>query len=88
MRTVRLSARGQVRLPKEILASRGWGASTEFVVEETEVGVLLRAVERFPETELDDVAGWVRSDGPAKTIGEMDEGIRREVTRRHDRGRY
>jgi hypothetical protein len=41
-----------------------------------------------PPTTLDQVAGCLKYDGPALTIEEMDEGIRRAIRRRHAEGRY
>ena len=88
METTRLSTKGQIILPKSIRTARAWAPGTEFVVEETREGVLLRPAGRFPETTLDDVAGCLRFKGKAKTIPQMNAAIRREVKRRHDRGRY
>jgi AbrB family looped-hinge helix DNA binding protein len=88
METTRLSTKGQIVLPKNIRASRAWGPGTEFTVEETGDGVLLRAARPFPETDLEEVAGCLRSKGKAKTVAQMKASIAREVVRRHDRGRY
>jgi AbrB family looped-hinge helix DNA binding protein len=57
METTRLSTKGQVVLPKNIRASRSWGPGTEFTVEETSEGILLRPARPFPETDLEQVAG-------------------------------
>jgi hypothetical protein len=43
---------------------------------------------RNPATVLDDVVGCLPFKGKAKTIAQMHDGIRREVKRRHRRGRY
>ena len=88
METTRLSTKGQIILPKTIRTSRAWGPGTEFVVEETESGVLLRPTGHFPRTELDQVAGCLRSKGKPIKAQHLDKGIEREVFRRHDRGRY
>jgi AbrB family looped-hinge helix DNA binding protein len=88
METTRLSTKGQIVLPKNIRASRAWGPGTEFTVEETSDGVLLRAARPFPETDLEEVAGCLRYKGKAKTVAQMNAAIAREVVRRHDRGRY
>jgi len=88
METTRLSTKGQIVLPKAVRASRAWKPGTEFIVEETGDGVLLRPAGAFPETEFDTVAGCLRSKRKSKTLAQMDTGVRREVTRRHDRGRY
>jgi AbrB family looped-hinge helix DNA binding protein len=88
MEITRLSTKGQVILPKTIRESRSWGPGTEFTVEETDEGVLLRPKKLFAETTLDQVAGCLQSKGKAKSLKEMNAGIAREVKRRHDSGRY
>src|SRR5947209_11545779 len=87
METTRLSTKGQIILPRNIRVSRAWGPGTEFTVEETKEGVLLRPASRFPETRLDDVVGSLRSTGKPKTLAQMDAAIAKEVKRRHDSGR-
>jgi len=88
METTRLSTKGQIVLPKTIRTSRAWGPGTEFTVEETRDGLLLRPAGGFAETDLAQVAGCLRSKRKAKTLGQMRTAIEREVSRRHDRGRY
>ena len=67
METTRLSTKGQIVLPKDIRTSRAWGPGTEFTVEETGDGILLRPADRFPATSLDEVAGCLRSKCKRKT---------------------
>jgi AbrB family looped-hinge helix DNA binding protein len=88
MQTTRLSTKGQVILPKGIRSSRAWGPGTEFTVEETGDGILLRPATRFPEADLAAVAGCLRSRRKSGTLAEMRASSGREVMRRHDRGRY
>jgi AbrB family looped-hinge helix DNA binding protein len=88
MPTTRLSTKGQIILPKNIRDSRSWSPGTEFTVEETGDGLLLRPTGPFPETALDQVAGSLRLKRKAKTPAQMRNATRREVMRRHDRGRY
>jgi AbrB family looped-hinge helix DNA binding protein len=88
METTRLSTKGQIVLPKAMRTSRAWGPGTEFTVEETGDGILLRPADRFSEADLDQVAGCLRSKRQSKTAAQMGTAIRREVIRRHDRGRY
>jgi len=88
METTRLSTKGQIVLPKGIRVSRAWGPGTEFTVEETDDGILLRPAAYFPEANLDDVSGCLRSKRKSKTPAQMRAAIDREVMRRHDRGRY
>jgi AbrB family looped-hinge helix DNA binding protein len=88
METTRLSTKGQIVLPMAVRVSRSWGPGTEFIVEPTDDGILLRPARRFPASDLDEVAGCLRYGGRAKTIAQMDAAITDEVTRRHGRGRY
>jgi AbrB family looped-hinge helix DNA binding protein len=88
METTRLSTKGQIVLPLAIRTSRAWGPGTEFTVEETGDGIVLRPAGHFSESELDQVAGCLRSKRKSKTLAQMDAAIRREVIERHDRGRY
>jgi AbrB family looped-hinge helix DNA binding protein len=88
MPTTRLSTKGQIVLPTSIRTSHAWGPGTEFTVEETGDGVLLRPAGRFPAARLDEVAGCLRSGRKPGTPAQMRAAIGREVNRRHDRGRY
>jgi AbrB family looped-hinge helix DNA binding protein len=88
METTRLSTKGQIILPKGIRVSRAWGPGTEFTVEETGEGILLRPAAHFPDSNLEDVAGCLRSKRKGKTPAQMRGAIGREVMRRRDRGRY
>ena len=85
METTKLSSKGQVVLPKSVRDQHGWAPGTEFEVESTPDGVRLRAKAPFARTELDSVFGSVPCAGPARTLEEMDDGIRAAVTRRHRR---
>jgi AbrB family looped-hinge helix DNA binding protein len=86
--TTRLSSKGQIVLPKTIRASRAWKPGTEFTVEETRDGVLLRPAVVFPQTTLDQVVGCLQYKGKPKTLAQMKAAIGREVMRRHASGRY
>ena len=88
METTRLSTKGQIILPKNIRTAHAWGPGTEFTVEETSDGILLRPARRFPETRLDEVVGCLRSKRKPITPAQIQSAISREVKRRHDRGRY
>ena len=88
METTRLSSKGQVVLPKPIRDARRWRSGTEFIVEATAEGVLLRPAKPFAPSRLEDVAGSLRYAGKAKTIRQMDAAIGAEVKARRGRGRY
>jgi AbrB family looped-hinge helix DNA binding protein len=84
----RLSKNGQISLPKALRDLRGWGPGTEFTLEETGEGLLLRPATRIEETALKDVAGCLRFTGRRKTIAQMNAAAAKEVKRRRDAGRY
>lgn len=84
----KLSAKGQVALPKEIRQRLNWKSGEALVVEETPDGVLLKRASPFASTRLEDVAGCLGRGGRALTIEEMDEAVAAEIRRRHARGRY
>ncbi len=88
METTRLSTKGQIVLPKELREANSWGPGTEFTIEKTADGILLRPAPSFPITKLDDVAGCLRYTGKPKTLKQMDDAVQKEVKLRHDRGRY
>jgi AbrB family looped-hinge helix DNA binding protein len=82
VQTTKLSAKGQLILPKEVRKRHGWEAGTVLEIVERGDGVLLRPVEAFPETTIDDLLGCAGYTGPARTIEEMDEAVEREGRRR------
>jgi AbrB family looped-hinge helix DNA binding protein len=88
METTRLSSKGQIILPKAVRETHHWEPGTDFSVEDTGDGVLLRPLKTTPPTRLDQVVGCLHTDGPARTLEEMDAAIDHEVRARRDRGRY
>jgi len=86
METTKLSSRGQVVLPKSVRDAHGWASGTEFTVELMSDGVRLRRKGPFVPTGLGQVVGSVTHVGPAKSLEDMDAGIRTAVSRRHRRG--
>jgi len=88
MAITKLSTKGQIIVPKNIRASRAWEPGTEFIVEETDDGILLRPARRFPETGLDEVVGRLHSKRKPKTSGQLRAAVASQVNRRRDRGRY
>ncbi|MDP8993491.1 MAG: AbrB/MazE/SpoVT family DNA-binding domain-containing protein [Pseudomonadota bacterium] len=80
--TTTVSTKGQVILPKTVRQRRRWEAGTRLTVEDTEEGVLLTAAPLFAATEIGDVFGSLRFDGPAKTVEEMDAAVAAEARRR------
>jgi AbrB family looped-hinge helix DNA binding protein len=88
METTRLSSKGQIILPKSVRDAHRWQPGTQFVVEELPDGIILRVLNPFPPTRLEDVVGMLRYTAKPKTLAQMDEAIADEVRKRHARGRY
>jgi len=88
METTRLSSKGQIILPKAVRDAHHWAPGTDFSVEDTGDGVLLRPLKTAQPTRLDDVVGCLGVKGPARTIEAMDAAIGDELRARRDRGRY
>jgi AbrB family looped-hinge helix DNA binding protein len=88
MEKTRLSSKGQVILPKAIRESRRWRQGTEFVVEDTADGVILRPAKPMPPSQLDEVAGCLRYEGKPKTLRQMEAALAAEIKSRRGRGRY
>jgi AbrB family looped-hinge helix DNA binding protein len=80
--TTVVSTKGQVILPKSIRDRRRWLSGTRLTVEETAEGVLLKPAPLFPPTRIEDVAGSLKYDGPAKSLADMDDAIIAEARRR------
>lgn len=81
MTTTVLSSKGQVIIPKPIRSAHHWNAGDRLMVEDTPDGVLLRPVALFKRTTLDEVAGCLKWNGPAKSLQEMEEGIAKGAQR-------
>jgi AbrB family looped-hinge helix DNA binding protein len=82
----KLSAKGQIPIPKAIRTARRWKPGMKFVIQETSEGVLLKP-EREPKREdktltIDDLIGIANYKGPRRSIREMDEGVMDEA-RKH-----
>jgi AbrB family looped-hinge helix DNA binding protein len=88
MQTTRLSSKGQVILPKSIREARRWRVGTEFEVENTAEGVLLRPLKNLEPSRLEEVAGRLATARRPKTLREMEAAIEAELGARRDRGRY
>jgi len=82
LETTRLSSKGQISIPKSVREAHNWEPGTEFVIEEVGNAILLRPAKPFPLSKLEDVAGCLAYQGPAKTLEEMEAAILEEA-RRH-----
>ena len=86
MGTIKLSRKGQVIIPKALRETYNWQAGLEFMVIDTGDGILLRPVQTFAATTLEQVAGCLAYKGPSKSVDDMDRAVRRGVLEAwHDR---
>jgi AbrB family looped-hinge helix DNA binding protein len=76
MERTKLSSKGQIVLPKAIRESRRWPAGTEFLIEDTPRGILLRPRKLFASTEPPEVFGRLKPRAGARTVKQMDAGLR------------
>jgi AbrB family looped-hinge helix DNA binding protein len=88
METTRLSSKGQIILPKVVRDMHHWAPGTDFLVEDTVDGVILRPIKTGQSTRLDDLVGSLPVTGAPRSIEEMDSAIDAELRDRRDRGRY
>ncbi|WP_325341264.1 AbrB/MazE/SpoVT family DNA-binding domain-containing protein [Xylophilus sp.] len=89
--TIRLSSKGQVVLPHSIRRAHQWHAGTEFAVQETPEGLLLRPLGPGADAGLrvEDVAGCLKPRRPgAVSLADMDAAVAREARARRAQGRY
>jgi AbrB family looped-hinge helix DNA binding protein len=80
--------KAQIVLPKVVRDVYHWAPGTEFSVEDTGGGILLRPIKTSQPTRLDDVVGCLLVEGFPRSIEEMDDAIGAELRDRRDRGRY
>ena len=88
MDTTKLSAKGQVVLPKRVRDELGWKAGTEFVVERSGAGVTLTPKVASRKGSIRDLRGVLKYKGPPISLEQMEQAIVDEVRRRHKSGRY
>jgi len=84
-RTITVSTKGQVILPKSIRKSRRSEAGTRLTVEDTADGVLLKPAPFFEPKRSEEVFGSLKVSGPPRTLEQMDAGILAEAKRRYAR---
>lgn len=86
METTKLSSKGQIIIPKTIRESHHWQPGTEFAIEETAAGLLLKPRKPFPATRLENGIGCAGYKGPAKTLAEMEEGLAADIRKKWRKG--
>ncbi len=82
MKTVRLSSKGQLVLPRALRESHRWEPGQEFMVLETDEGVLLKPVSPFTSTRLEDVAGMLEGLVEPRSDQEIEQALEKDVRSR------
>lgn len=82
METTTLSSKGQVIIPKAFRSSHQWEPGLELMVIDTGDGLLLKPKAPFPPTKLSDVAGILKSKGPAKSEAEIKAALTQDLKRK------
>ena len=80
--STRLSAKGQVVIPKAIRDANGWSDGLELAVESTDVGVLLRPRALTRTRTAEDLLGCTGYRGPRMSLSEMEAAVAREARAR------
>jgi AbrB family looped-hinge helix DNA binding protein len=73
--TTRLSSKGQVIIPQAIREAHQWASGVEFVVIDTDQGILLTPLSPFKATSIEEVLGCAGYKGKKKSIKDMEKGI-------------
>jgi len=76
MQTAHLTNAGHLIIPAAILKACHLNAGQELEIEITAQGILLKTSKATAKTSLNDLIGCTGYQGKAKTIEEMDDGIR------------
>ena len=82
METTRLSSKGQSVLPRSIRSAKAWRPGQALEVVSTEDGVLLKPLNGFARSQLDNVVGCLPYKGKPKTIEQMHAAVASEAKRR------
>lgn len=85
--TTRLSSKGQVVLPSSIRNAHRWEPGTEFQVQDTPEGILLKPLPRGAQSRIEDVAGCLKAPRRV-SLADMQTAIAQETNARYARGRY
>ncbi|HEX7671047.1 MAG TPA: AbrB/MazE/SpoVT family DNA-binding domain-containing protein [Polyangiaceae bacterium] len=80
--STRLSAKGQVVIPKSVRDASGWRPGLELVVEVTEGGVVLRPRALTRARDAEDLLGCTGYTGRRRSLAEMRAAVVREAKTR------
>ncbi len=79
----KVSSKGQLVLPKAVRDAHGLGPGSEVEVESVGDTIVLRPATRTARKKysIDEVAGFLKYDGPAVVIEDMNRGVEEEARR-------
>ena len=77
MATTVISSKGQIIIPKPVRDAHQWEPGQKLEVLDTVDGILLKPAQSYPATTLTEVAACLKYQGPAKSLKEMNEAIRK-----------
>lgn len=81
-----LSNQGKITIPKDLLKTYNWRVGQEFIIVETEEGILLKPQKQpFPRTTINQVAGCLKYEKKAKSFEEIEQAVSQGIVRNwHD----
>lgn len=82
METTKLSSKGQIIVPKSIRKTHHYLPGQEFIVIDTDKGILLKPKPVFEPTSIEDIANRPPYQGKPKTIEQMNAAISHEIKSR------
>lgn len=85
MEITHVSSEGQVTIPKALRDAHHWEAGQELIAIAVGDGILLKPKKPFPQTTLEQVAGYLKYEGKPKSLDELEDAIRQGVMEQHDR---
>lgn len=80
--TTRLSTKGQLIIPREIRARKGWRPGTELRLEDHGDHLVLRPVEAIATSDLTELVGCTGYRGPRRSLADMEAAIAKGHRRR------
>ncbi len=77
MQTIQLSGKGQVIIPKILRDRYKWNPGQRLLVVDTGDGIILKPLNVFKNSELDQVAGILKYRGKSVSLDQMEEAIKK-----------
>jgi len=75
MNTTCLSSKGQIIVPKSLREAYRWQSGQEFEIEDLGTTIVLRPVQVFPSTSIEDLIGCTNYQGQKHTLEDTETAI-------------